>query len=425
MVQHTIHPLLNKKYSTAVRAEGIYIFDAGGKAYIDGSSGAVTCSLGHSHPRVIKAMKKQLDKLQFVYRSQFGSRESEYLSELLSRISPHHIFDYSFFVNSGSEAIETAIKIALQYWQEMKNPSKIGFIKRRKSYHGITLGALSLSGNPVRRARFEHSLLPYITLESDLENSSLDEQMQELEEKIRIAGPHTIAAVVAEPIVGAAGTALTPKDGYYQKIRTICDRYDILFISDEVMTGIGRTGKWFGMNHWETRADLIAVGKSLGAGYAPVAAVMVPDYILDPIKRGSGLIMSGHTYSGHPLSCAAASTVIETIIEEDLLKNVNETGNALHSRLIELKNKYDYIFSVRGKGMMLGMEFDPGIEGLQKKCVDGCFHYGLLVYPSYGGDSGDIENGILIAPPYITTLAQVDAIIEILSQVLDEINNTI
>lgn len=367
---HNIQPLLNKTYLKAISASGIYIYDEHGKAYLDGSSGAVTCSLGHSHEKLLPFIKSQLDKLQFVYRSQFASEEAERLATKLFELSPGKSLAHAFFVNSGTEAIETAMKIALQYWQEKGVPTKRHFITRWKSYHGITMGALSLSGHALRRQRFEDSLEKYPSLSSDLENDSLTIQVDEFEKVINTLGPSSIAAFVAEPMVGAAGTALTPQEEYYKLFKAVCDKHRILFIADEVMTGLGRTGKWFGLEHWHTHADIVAVGKSLGAGYAPIAATLMTDEILEPIKKGSGLIMSGHTYSGHPLSCATALKVLEIVEEDKLLTNVNEIGTYLKDALQELKKKYSFISIVRGKGLLTGMEFNPSIKGLQARVID-------------------------------------------------------
>ncbi len=418
---HNIQPLLNKTYLKAKSAKGVYIFDESGKAYLDGSSGAVTCSLGHSHPKVLPVIKKQLDKLQFVYRSQFGSEEAELLATKLFDLSVQKAHSHTFFVNSGTEAIETAMKVALQYWQEQGQPEKKHFISRWKSYHGITVGALSLSGHSLRRQRFENSLEKYPSLHADLEKDSLEKQTKEFIEVIEKTGAKHIAAFVAEPIVGAAGTALTPHADYYKEIRKICDAYGILFIADEVMTGLGRTGKWFAMDYWNTVADIVTVGKSLGAGYACIAATLMTEKILAPIKNGSGLIMSGHTYSGHPLSCATALRVLEVVEEDKLLGNVNEKGAVIKNKLIELKQKYPFIDLVRGKGLMIGVEFDPSKKGLQAKVIEQCFKNGLLVYPAVGGPYGKDENGILISPPFIINQQETDELLQKFEQSLKEV----
>ncbi|MBS1543208.1 MAG: aspartate aminotransferase family protein [Bacteroidetes bacterium] len=410
-MSHNIQPLLNKHYLKARSATGVYITDENGKKYLDGSSGAVTCSLGHSHPRLLPFMKQHLDKLQFVYRSQFGSEEAESLATLLFEVSPGKAYSHSFFVNSGSEAVETAMKTAIQYWQEKGKPSKTRFISRWKSYHGITVGALSLSGHPLRRQRFEGSLEKYPSLKADLERDTLERQMEELRQVIDKIGASQIAAFVAEPVVGAAGTAVSPGQGYYENMKRICHEHEILFIADEVMTGLGRTGRWFGLEHWNTTADIIAIGKSLGAGYAPIAATLMTNEVLEPIKKGSGLIMAGHTYSGHPLSCATAGKVLEIIKEEHLIDNVVKQGQYLKSGLERIQEKQGVIQKVRGKGLMLGVELDPAMKGLQAKLIEQCFQNGLLVYPAVGGHERTDENGILVTPPFIITTGEADELL--------------
>lgn len=412
MSGHNIQPLLNKHYIKAATAKGVYILDEHGKKYLDGSSGAVTCSLGHSHPRILPFIKQQLDKLQFVYRSQFGSEEAERLATKLFQLSPGHTYAHTFFVNSGSEAIETAMKVALQHWQESGRPDKKQFITRWKSYHGITMGALSLSGHLLRRQRFEDSLEKYPSLSADLENDSVPKQIDEFREVISRIGAENIAAFVAEPMVGAAGTALTPQPEYYRRMKAVCDENKILFIADEVMTGLGRTGKWFGLEHWHTTADIVAVGKSLGAGYAPIAATLMTDQVLEPIRKGTGLIMSGHTYSGHPLSCATACRVLEVVEEDRLLVNVDTMGLYIKEGLMGLKRRFPFVSVVRGKGLLMGMEFTPEEKGLQAKFIERCFENGLLVYPSVGGPEGKDENGVLISPPFIITKSEADELLQ-------------
>ena len=409
---HNIQPLLNKRYLNAKSAEGIYITDENGKRYLDGSSGAITCSLGHSHPEIIDAIRRQAGKLQFVYRSQFGSEEAEQLATKLSEISPNKLYSHTFFVNSGTEAVETAMKVALQHFQEKGLSKKTQFISRWKSYHGITMGALSLSGHPLRRQRFESTLQKYPGLRVDLEKDSVEKHEQELKEAIERIGADTLAAFVAEPIVGAAGTAIHPPSGYYSRMKEICKANNILFIADEVMTGLGRTGKWFGLDHWKETADIIAIGKSLGAGYAPIAATLMTDEVLEPIRKGTGLIMSGHTYSGHPLSCSTALRVLDVVEKLNLIDNVNLQGEYLKANLLALQRRFPVIRAVRGKGLLLGAEFDSAKHGFQAALIEQCFQHGLLVYPSVGGPEGKDENGILIAPPFIISKEECNELLE-------------
>ncbi len=425
-MNHNIQPLLNKIYKRAVSAKGIYIYDEDGKAYLDGSSGPVACSIGHSHEKLLPFIKEQLDRLQYVYRSQFGSFEAEQLADKLYQLSPNRQYSHTFFVSSGSEAIETAMKIAIQYWQEKGYPEKNQFITRQKSYHGITMGALSITGHKLRRKSFEQSLLPYPRkLTMDLESDRLEKHLEEIEKVIHEFKAERIAALVLEPVIGAAGTAMVPPDGYFQNIRKLCDKHNILLITDEVMTGLGRTGKWFATEHWETTADLVTIGKSLGAGYAPIAAVLTTDQILEPIKSGSGSILSGHTYSGHPLSCATGLRILEIIEEDNLIENVQKMGTVILNNLNELKKKYGFIEKVRGKGLLLGVELSTTHPGLQTRIIDRCYKNGLLVYPSVGGPGGIDENGILIAPPYIITEQEVGLMMDILDQSFNQISKNI
>lgn len=416
MSGHLIQPVLNKKYPVAVSATGIWITDASGNRYLDGSSGAITCSLGHSHPRILSALNEHSRNLQFVYRSQFSSASAEALAQKLSDWSPGQEYQHSFFVNSGTEAMETAMKTAWQYWQESGKPSKRHFITRQKSYHGITMGALSLSGHALRRKRFEDLLEKYPLLKSDLENTSIDQQAEELQKIIDQLGASTIAGFVAEPLVGAAGAAIHPPPGYYQKMKEVCRKNELLFIADEVMTGLGRTGKRFGLDHWDSFADIVAIGKSLGAGYAPIAATLMTTEVLEPIRKGSGIIMSGHTYSGHPLSTAIALEILSTIEEDGLLTNVESRGVQLLDGLKRLKSKYSIIQGIRGKGLMIGLELNPEAAGAQARLISYCFSNGLLVYPSVGGPEGKDENSILIAPPFIISQEESERLLDLLEK---------
>lgn len=422
MTNHNIQPLLAKNYLKAVSARGVYIYDENGKRYLDGSSGPVACSLGHTHPAMVAQIGKQLGKIQFVYRSQFGSEEAEQLAWKLAGISPGGAYSHSFFVNSGSEATETALKIAIQYWQEKGKASKVQFISRQKSYHGITMGSLGVSGHPLRRRQFEKVLSRSPDkLRKDLERDPLGEHLAELEAVIEKAGAENIAGLLLEPVVGAAGTALVPPPGYYQGVKEICRKHEVLFMADEVMTGLGRTGSWFGLDHWGTTADIATLGKSLGAGYAPIAATLLTDEILDPIRHGSGLIMSGHTYSGHPLSCAAACQVLDIIERDGLLENVRQISELFLRGLDRIRGKYGFVQTVRGKGLLLGMELDPAVPGLQAKIIDRCFENGLLVYPAVGGKEGTDENGVLISPPYVISRSETEELLELLETSLSQV----
>jgi adenosylmethionine-8-amino-7-oxononanoate aminotransferase len=432
-----IKPLLDEEYPIISHGYGVYLYDMDGKRYLDGSSGAVTACIGHGIKEINDAMLEQANKVSFVYRSQFTSQPAEELAMKLSTLSKDVKY-WTFLVNSGSEATETALKIAIQYWQEKGKKDKQKILSRWMSYHGITLGALSMSGHTLRRTRFVPLLADYPTVSPPYcyrcpyQETFPDCQLKcakELERAILRIGANHIAAFIAEPIVGAAGAALTPPPGYYEEIRAICDKYDVLFISDEVMTGIGRTGKMLALEHWNTVADIVALGKGLSAGYTPVAAVLIQDKVIEPIQKGSKVIMSGHTFSGNPLSAAVAQSVLQYIEKHDLLNKVSVTGKYLFNKLQGLKLKHPLIGDVRGKGLLIGLEFVSNLQKipfqtefqLTSLVITKAKDNGLLVYPAAAGEDGVQGDAVLIAPPLTITEAEIDELIQKLDQALKDV----
>ncbi|QBP42504.1 aspartate aminotransferase family protein [Paenisporosarcina antarctica] len=435
---HLIKPILEADYPMVKYGKGVYLYDQDNKKYIDGSSGAVTASIGHGVQEIINAMNEQAKKVSFVYRSQFTSEPAEALAKKLSEIMPGDL-NWSFFVNSGSEATETAMKIAIQYWQEQGVYTKTKVISRWMSYHGITMGALSMSGHVARRERFVSLLddLPSVSAPYcyrcpfNLTYPSCDLLCaSELERVIQRTGEDKIAAFIAEPIVGASAAALVPPAGYYEKIKTICDRYNVLFIADEVMTGIGRTGKMLAIEHWEVQPDIVALGKGMSAGYTPIAATLVSDRIMDPILKGSKSIMSGHTYSANPLSTAVALAVLEFIEKHQLVDVAADTGKYLKEKLQEIAKKSSIIGDVRGEGLLLGIEFVT--NKIEKRSFNKAFNIsglvikksmkkGLLVYQANAGEEGVTGDAIIISPPLVITKKEVDELLAILNEVIDEV----
>ncbi|WP_243290780.1 aspartate aminotransferase family protein [Bacillus sp. FJAT-47783] len=435
---HLIKPLLNEDYPMIAYGRGVFLYDVEGNKYLDGSSGAVTCLIGHGVQEIIETMHEQAKKVSFVYRSQFTNEPAEKLAETLSNWTNGQ-FPWTFFVNSGSEATETAMKIAIQYWQEVGKPTKTHIISRYMSYHGITMGSLSLSGHTERRFRFS-SLLeanpavsPPYCYRCPFDKTYPDCQLMcanELERVIKRTGSDHIAAFIAEPIVGAAGGVIIPPKGYYQRIREICDRHEILFIADEVMTGIGRTGKNFALEHWLVQPDMIATGKGLGAGYTPIAATLVSPKVMFPILKGSGSIMSGHTYSANPQSAAISLAVLDYIEKHQLIQQVKEKSQFLEQELLKLKGYHPMIGDIRGLGLFFGIEFVSDqlnkipfrkelnitsliVKKAQKK--------GLLVYPSQTGIEGDCGDAVIIAPPLTIEEEEMKELVTIFDKTLSEI----
>ncbi|OCT13490.1 hypothetical protein A8709_17980 [Paenibacillus pectinilyticus] len=435
--EHVIKPILDHPYPTIQYGKGVYLYDDQGKAYIDGCSGAVTAGIGHGVQEIVDAMMEQASKVSFVYRSQFTSEPAEQLAKKLSDLAPGNDY-WTFFVNSGSEATETAMKMAIQYWQERGRPGKNKVISRRMSYHGITMGALSMSGHVLRRRRFIPLLadLPVVAppycYRCPLGKTSPSCQMacaDDLNTAIKRIGAEHIAAFIAEPIIGAAGGAIVPPAGYYKKIKEICEQHDILFIADEVMTGIARTGAMFGMEHYGVEPDLIALGKGMSAGYTPMAATMAKDHVMEPILQGSKSIMSGHTYSANPQSAAISLAVLAYIEKHQLVEAAEIKGTILLNRLRQMADGIAIIGDVRGQGLLIALEFVADRTekrmfaaniGVTSRMIEKAFHKGLLVYPAGGAVDGE-GDAIIVAPPLVITEEEIDQLVRILAESIREV----
>ncbi|SFD07198.1 aspartate aminotransferase family protein [Bacillus sp. UNCCL81] len=424
---YLIKPLLGQHYPMISHGKGVYLYDQDGNRYIDGSSGAITVGIGHGVEEIIDVMTEQAKQVSFVYRSQFTSEPAEKLAKKLSDITQGDL-NWTFFVNSGTEATETAMKLAIQHYQEKGMKGKNKILSRWMSYHGITIGALSMSGHPLRRQRFVPILEDYPSVSPpycyrcpfNLEHPSCDLACaSELETAIDRIGPEHIAAFIAEPIIGAAGGAIVPSKGYYQRIKAICEKYDILLIADEVMTGLGRTGKMFAMEHWGVQPDIVTLGKGLTSGYTPMAAMIASDRVIEPIMQGSKLVMSGHTFSANPLSAAVSLAVIEYVEKHNLVQAAEEKGNYLLNKLQGLKEKFPFIGDVRGKGLLIGIEFIQGIKS--SSFIQKVMSKGLLLYPSVAGKNGKEDSAFMIAPPLTITYGEMDELLQILTDSLKEL----
>lgn len=441
MEDHIFYRNLKKFYPVADRAEGVYIYDTEGKQYIDGSGGAAVVSIGHGVKEITEAMVRQAEKISFSHGSQFTSRAAIDLASKLVALSPEGLTRV-YFLSGGSEAVETAIKMARQYQVERGKPQKYKVISRWTSYHGNTLGALALSGHTGRR-RFYLPLIqhtPHIVpaycyrcpFEKNPEECHL-ECADDLEKTILYEGPDSVSAFIAEPIVGATAGALVPKDGYFQRIREICDRYDILLIVDEVMTGMGRTGKNFGIDHWKVIPDMIVVGKGLSSGYTPLFVVIAKEEIHRAIKEGSGAFIHGHTYGQNPLSCAIGCAVIDYLLKHDLITRSAKMGDYLLQRLQSL-TKFEMVGDIRGKGLFAGVEFvkdrktkepfDPQLR-VNIHIANRAFERGLITYPGGGGADGIRGDHLLLAPPFIITEKQIDQMVSILEESLAEVSKEV
>ncbi len=435
-----IKPILDEVYPVIDYGKGVYLFDKDGKKYLDAASGAVTANIGHGVTEIIEAMNEQAKKVSFVYRSQFTSETAEKLAEKIAKLTPGDL-NWSFFVNSGSEATETAMKIAIQYWQEKGIYTKTKVLSRWVSYHGITLGALSMSGHTLRRERFVPLLEDFPVVNPpycyrcpyNLEAPACHYACAlELETAIHRIGANKIAAFIAEPIIGAAGGAIAPPDDYFKVVKNICETHDILFIADEVMTGSGRTGTMLASEHWGITPDIVTLGKGMGAGYTAIAAAVASEKVMEPILAGSKSVMSGHTLSANPQSCAIALAVLEYLENKKIMSEVESKGDYLKGLLEKLKEPFFFIGDVRGKGLMLGIEFVadrltktpfPRTAMITEKIVTLAKEKGLIVYPAGAGMDGVNGDSIIIAPPLTITKKEIDELIVLLNVTLTSFAN--
>jgi len=421
----------------AVAGDGIEIIDSTGKRYIDACGGAAVSCLGHSNQRVIDAIKRQVQQLPYAHTSFFTTDVAEDLADRLVEAAPAGL-EHVYFVSGGSEAIEAALKLARQYFVEKGEPQRRHFIARRQSYHGNTLGALAIGGNAWRREPFlpllieAHHVSPCYAYR-DQQAGEADEAYaqrlaDELEQQIVELGAENVAAFVAETVVGATAGAVPPVRTYLKKIRAVCDKYGVLLILDEIMSGMGRTGYLFACDEDGVAPDLLTIAKGLGAGYQPIGATLVSDRIYRTIVDGSGFFQHGHTYLGHATACAAALEVQRVIAEEKLLDNVKARGEQLRASLREHYGAHPHVGDVRGRGLFVGVElvrdrdskatFDPALK-LHAAVKREAMQRGLMVYPMGGTIDGVHGDHILIAPPFVCTAQQIDTIVERLSGAID------
>lgn len=435
---HVFHRHTKSVLPTIDHGDGPYLIDAGGKRYLDASGGAAVSCLGHSHAAVTAAIKAQLDKVAFAHTSFFTNEPMEELADVLAAAAPGDL-DMVYFVSGGSEAVEAALKMARQYFLEIGQPERRHFIARKQSYHGNTLGALSTGGNMWRREPFAPILLPVVSHisacypyreqvagESDADYA--DRLAGELEARIIELGPETVAAFVAEPVVGATSGALVPVPGYFARMREVCDRHGVLMIFDEVMCGMGRTGSLYACEQDGVTPDLLTIAKGLGAGYQPIGAVLVSRKIYAAIRDGSGFFQHGHTYMGHPTACAAALAVQRAIRDEDLLANVNAIGAALMAALTDRFGNHHHVGDIRGRGLFIGLElvrdraskepFDPALK-LNGKIKTAAMAEGLMCYPMGGTIDGASGDHVLLAPPFIIDESHVEEIVTKLGAAVD------
>jgi adenosylmethionine-8-amino-7-oxononanoate aminotransferase len=430
-----------QNYPEAVSGKGVYLYDGDGKQYLDGSGGAAVSCLGHGHPTVIEAIKSQVDDLAYAHTAFFTNAPQEKLAARLAERFPAENARV-YFLSGGSEANETAFKLARQYWLSQGKTDKHIIISRNQSYHGNTIGALSASGNPGRQKIFAPILHDWPKIDPCYAyryqrdgESGADYGLRaahSLEKAISDHGADNIAAFIAETVVGATLGAVPPVEGYFKQIREICDRHNILLILDEVMCGSGRSGTYFAFEQDDVVPDIVTIAKGLGGGYQAIGATIAQGFIHDSIVAEFGSFAHGHTYIGHPTACAAALAVSKVLDEQELLQNVQAMSAMLQARLASEFAGHPNVGDIRGRGLLLGMELvvdlaskAPASSSLAGFTKNAAMDEGLVIYP--GGGTADGENGahILLAPPFIYDEENVDELVSKLGKVLARVGEQV
>jgi adenosylmethionine-8-amino-7-oxononanoate aminotransferase len=422
----------------AVRGKGLMLTLQDGRKIIDGSGGAAVACLGHGNRRVADAVGRQALELGYVHTGFFTTEPAEALADLLLGGEPAGL-SHAFFVSSGSEAMESALKLARQYFIERGEPGRTRFIARRQSYHGNTLGSLAAGGNVARRIPYEpifadrFSLVspcfPFHYQKDDESDAAYVARLAaELDEEFHRLGPETVAAFCAEPVVGATAGCVTALPGYFPAIREVCDRHGALLILDEIMCGTGRTGTLHAWEQEGVNPDIQAIGKGLGGGYQPIAGILISRKIVSALQAGSGAFVHGHTYQAHPVACAAALEVQRIIQEEGLLANVRKQGIVLERCLRERFATHEHIGDIRGRGLFFALEFlkerdgkipyDPSLQ-IHERIKDSALRVGLGIYPTGGTIDGRRGDHVLIAPPYIAEAQHIETIVERLGDAVE------
>jgi adenosylmethionine-8-amino-7-oxononanoate aminotransferase len=432
-----------KSYPRAVRGEGCFVFTSEGRRYLDASGGAAVVTIGHGVEEVGRAMAEQASQLAYVHSSQFHTAAAEKLARRILALAPHGMRRGGrvFFTSGGSEATETALKLARQYWLERGDKNRWRVISRRQSYHGATLGALAVSGNMRRRDPFAPMISEWghippcfcyrcpLGLEYPSCNVDCADELNRLLER---EGSKDVAGFIFEPVVGATLGAVAPPDGYVQRIAEICRRHGILLIADEVMTGMGRTGRPFAVEHWGVTPDIILVGKGIASGYAPLGAVLVAGHVAETISHGTGVFLHGFTYSAHPVAAAAGNAVLDNIERENLFARVEPAGQELRAALEPLR-RFSVVGDVRGIGLLFAVEFVrdaktrepfPADAQIALRIQEDAIEAGVMTYPIQGCMDGSAGDHVLLAPPFTITSKMIEMLAAGLEQAIADLEKT-
>lgn len=428
---------LNRRYPRIVRGEGCWLFDSEGRRYLDGSGGAFVANLGHGVPEIAAALAEQAARIGYLNGTTFTHDPVEQLGAEIAALMPAGL-DLIYPLCSGSEAVEAALKLARQFWVESGRPGKRKIVALAPSYHGNTLLALSVSGRPHYATPFRDWLIEVVRVPApypyrcDCHGAApLCPRCSgdALEAALLEAGPDTVAAVIAEPIGGSSTGASVPQPEYWRRVRELCDRYGVLWIADEVLTGAGRTGSWSALEPYGAAPDIVTLGKGIAGGYVPLSAVVAPRRLAEVLAAGSGGLQHAQTFSHHPVLCAAGVATIRYLREHHLIERCAEMGRLLHARLASL-GEHPLVGDVRGRGLLAGVELVadresrealPRSAGAAESLTAAALDEGLVVWPNIGHADGVNGDLVLLAPPFVITEDQIDQLVGSLGRALTRV----
>jgi adenosylmethionine-8-amino-7-oxononanoate aminotransferase len=433
--RHVFYRRMGHVHPMITHGEGVYLYDNMGKRYLDGSGGAIVVNTGHGVSSIVEAIDQQTGKVAYIHPTMFTSVSIEKYAEELSRIVPLAEAKF-YFLTSGSEAVEAALKLARQIQFDRGEQKRYLMISRWMSYHGLSMGALAVTGKHKMRKLYRtmfqdvpHIPPPYC-YRCPFKLSHPNCMLQcatSLEDAVKMQGPELVSAFIAEPVSGATLGAVVPPNGYWPLIRQICDHYGILLIADEVMTGMGRTGKWFGVEQWDLGADIITIGKGAASGYFPLSITATKGEYVDLIAKRSGDFSHGGTYSHHAVGAAAGLATLEYLSANKLVENVKEKGNLLEQKLRQALSSSPFVGDIRGIGLMWGVEFVRDVKSKQpfdsklhlaQKIADEAFRRGLVVYPGSGSVDGILGDHIMLGPPFCIEEGEIEELVAILKESL-------
>ncbi len=419
-----------------MRGDGCYLYDENGKRYLDAVGGAYVANLGHSNPEIADALARQARSFSYLSGTAFTHGPVEELAAELAATLPGDL-DKLYFLSSGSEAVEAALKLARQYWVESGKPGKHQIIALAPAYHGNTILALSASAREHYKTMFREWLVDVHRVPASYPYRcrcrGQDPQCPVcsgavLEDAIERLGPDHVAAFIAEPVGGSSTGASTPRPEYFHRIREICDRHRVLFIADEILCGAGRTGTWWSIEPYGVAPDIMTLGKGISGGYAPLSAVAASERILDAIAGGSGDFLHAQTFSHHPVACAAGLAAVRYLKQHKLVERCAQLGVVLHQRLAPLK-ALPHVGDVRGRGLLAGIEFVedkatrapfPRTARFAETFTDAALEAGLTVWPNVGHADGVNGDLVLVAPPFIITEGEIDEVVALLARALQD-----